>query len=689
MNDSDQVSVTEAPLMGKLTPRLLRTLSSESNLQTISLGSSGENDSLATISLAEIGGIPHSGAAAPLDPNLLIGLSPETLSVMSAPFQFLPSTSSQNELSIGNGDLPSSSVGDLETLAITRSSTDRDTITTCVTNTHPVTSCLSSFSSDSICLGKDVKNSVSSAIQLETDGMCSDPNVVTIMNNAIVRNSQVVSAMHCEQSTEETHDEVNDQQALGADSNRPLNLFENSDLESGCHTLNASSVEGPQGEDETDGPVQVQAFLSDAPGTSHDSMNSVVTIARPSGKKVCTSSSLMNLSNPVEGVPECTSQITSAETHTTDSPEGQSSILSSSENNVQYVSITVPNVEINSSGQLVISHVSLLQAPQSSNFLPLVTQSVEAPIISQTVVPDSTSEGLTPKSTKRKGGWPKGKKRKVNAVEAAQVPKAPTTSYMMFFRENRERIEKENETLAFKDLLKVIGNKWATLTEEERKVYTDKAAKQKKRYLSEVKSHAQTEAYQTLIRKEAIRRLNNSEGDFPGSEGLFLMGDFSLMEEDPLNPNELYCKVCDQYFSTIHNKKEHLSGRQHVKTVGEKLYSYSQQQQQQPTDPIPQPDSLEGFEEMVKKDLTSLDGIRAEIMELHAHRELEVKNLRREATDNVMKNVQLTRELKDLQDTYNKLEGDIKNLKAIESSLHTKLNGLRLLMTLFGVMNFS
>lgn len=42
--------------------------------------------------------------------------------------------------------------------------------------------------------------------------------------------------------------------------------------------------------------------------------------------------------------------------------------------------------------------------------------------------------------------------------------------YMIYFRENRERIEKEHQSLSFKDLLKVIGNSWAALTDDERKV---------------------------------------------------------------------------------------------------------------------------------------------------------------------------------------------------------------------------
>lgn len=30
---------------------------------------------------------------------------------------------------------------------------------------------------------------------------------------------------------------------------------------------------------------------------------------------------------------------------------------------------------------------------------------------------------------------------------------------------------------------------------------------------------------------------------------------------------ELYCRTCDQWFHNLHNKREHLQGRQHVQAV--------------------------------------------------------------------------------------------------------------------------
>jgi hypothetical protein len=34
--------------------------------------------------------------------------------------------------------------------------------------------------------------------------------------------------------------------------------------------------------------------------------------------------------------------------------------------------------------------------------------------------------------------------------------------------------------------------------------------------------------------------------------------------EDDEDNEELYCRRCDQWFSSLHNKKEHLFGRTHM-----------------------------------------------------------------------------------------------------------------------------
>ncbi|PIK49248.1 hypothetical protein BSL78_13872 [Apostichopus japonicus] len=289
MNDSDQgesMTVQEAPLMGKLTPRLLRTLSSESNLQTLSLGTSSDNDSLATISLAEIGGIPQSGSTTSLDPNLLIGLSPETLNMMTNSFPFLPTTSGTNDLSIGasGGDLPNCSVNDLESL--TRHSSDRIAIRTRVSNSlpaQPVMSCLNTIQSGRTSTSKNEKPSLGPAIPLEVDGVCSDSNVVTIINSAIVRNPQGVSGINCARANSDTVT-ISHGQEIQPKSNQTLNLFDNA-LETRTDTLHSNSQDSSHVSEGTHEPVTVEAFLNESrPGPSQESMS--LTLSRPTSLSI-------------------------------------------------------------------------------------------------------------------------------------------------------------------------------------------------------------------------------------------------------------------------------------------------------------------------------------------------------------------------------------------------------------------
>lgn len=48
----------------------------------------------------------------------------------------------------------------------------------------------------------------------------------------------------------------------------------------------------------------------------------------------------------------------------------------------------------------------------------------------------------------------------------------------------------------------------------------------------------------------------------------------ALQEDDS---NELYCRVCNQFFSSLHNKKEHLFGKQHLLMLTEEFEREAEQ----------------------------------------------------------------------------------------------------------------
>lgn len=160
---------------------------------------------------------------------------------------------------------------------------------------------------------------------------------------------------------------------------------------------------------------------------------------------------------------------------------------------------------------------------------------------------------------KRRGGWPKGRKRKPELLNLP--PKAPKTSYNIFLKERRKLYK---DKLAFHEITRVVGNQWSNLTLEEKKPYLERAEEDKNRYREELLIYRRSDAYKLyLARKRKKRGLDNlmSESDMDGTD--------DIDDEDDM----LYCDSCDQWFYNLHNKREHLQSRQHKITENKHLAS--------------------------------------------------------------------------------------------------------------------
>lgn len=161
---------------------------------------------------------------------------------------------------------------------------------------------------------------------------------------------------------------------------------------------------------------------------------------------------------------------------------------------------------------------------------------------------------------KRRGGWPKGRKRKPELLNLP--PKAPKTSYNIFLKERRKLYK---DKLAFHEITRVVGNQWSNLTLEEKQPYIERAEEDKKRYREELMVYRRSDAYKLhLARKRKKRGLDNlmSESDMDGTDDV-----------DDEDDNMLYCDSCDQWFYNLHNKREHLQSRQHQISMNKHLAS--------------------------------------------------------------------------------------------------------------------
>ncbi|GFG28206.1 hypothetical protein Cfor_07849 [Coptotermes formosanus] len=155
---------------------------------------------------------------------------------------------------------------------------------------------------------------------------------------------------------------------------------------------------------------------------------------------------------------------------------------------------------------------------------------------------------------KKRGGWPKGRKRKPELSEM-RPPKAPATGYVLYLNEKR----KQYKDLPFPEVTKLLGGEWSRLSLEEKRVYLERAEVEKKRYREELKAYRQSDAYQSYLNKKRTKSLQGN-----GTEESDMDATDEIEDEDN---EELYCRTCDQWFSSLHNKREHLYGRQHLQSI--------------------------------------------------------------------------------------------------------------------------
>uniref|UniRef100_A0A4W2ESH8 HMG box domain-containing protein n=1 Tax=Bos indicus x Bos taurus TaxID=30522 RepID=A0A4W2ESH8_BOBOX len=165
---------------------------------------------------------------------------------------------------------------------------------------------------------------------------------------------------------------------------------------------------------------------------------------------------------------------------------------------------------------------------------------------------------------KRKGGWPKGKKRKPPRDLA--VPRAPTTGYTIFLNEQRSQLRAQHPSLPFPEITKMLAAQWAHLPQEKKQRYVCEADEDKQRYIRELQAYQNSEAYLAFLRRRAALKVQARCGT--GAPGYEFEGkglDFSAVDAD--ENDDLYCRTCRQFFSSLHNKREHLLGKQHLQNL--------------------------------------------------------------------------------------------------------------------------
>ncbi|XP_061177869.1 uncharacterized protein LOC133186652 [Saccostrea echinata] len=300
-----------------------------------------------------------------------------------------------------------------------------------------------------------------------------------------------------------------------------------------------------------------------------------------------------------------------------------------------------------------------------------------------------------PPEQKKRGGWPKGKRRK--NVPNVNAPKAPLTGYVMYAIERRQEIKESNPELSFPEVTKILGNEWSTLESEKKQKYLLAAQEDKKRYMEQLKDFQQSDAYQNAIKKKKGK-------GFPSGQEVDETFQYTMDEEES-SMNELYCRVCDQYFSSFHNKKEHMFGRQHLQNITGEIQKDMQLQAEQESRDLAESSLVSSH--LGNENSQSGDGIidsHPDIIERtspvdvqgfingflqeNLDREFEIKQIRRHLKLTQEENNFLIKQINELKHYQTKLEEELTHYKAINASLNSQIDNLKMVNTLFGVINF-
>ncbi|KAJ8938157.1 hypothetical protein NQ318_011922 [Aromia moschata] len=294
------------------------------------------------------------------------------------------------------------------------------------------------------------------------------------------------------------------------------------------------------------------------------------------------------------------------------------------------------------------------------------------------------------KPKKGRGGWPKGRKRKPELLNLP--PKAPATGYNLYLNEQR-KLFKES-TLAFHEITKIIGNKWSSLTLEEKKPYLEKAEEDKKRYREELKQYRQSDAYRAYLSKKRKKRLQNnvlSESDMDATD------DFD--EEDN---EELYCRTCDQWFHNLHNKREHLQGKQHLQSVAGDItrelgsdiegvgntstFSFSTSLDESSLDGMP---NLKNAADKNDISVSSVYDAMANLTAIVSKRENEIKILKNRQQEAISQQQALCSQLLQLNERHKKLQKDLLQLKENEKNMENHVFHLWQVPSWFIITDFN
>jgi hypothetical protein len=106
----------------------------------------------------------------------------------------------------------------------------------------------------------------------------------------------------------------------------------------------------------------------------------------------------------------------------------------------------------------------------------------------------------------------KERKPREKKLKDENAPKRPTTGYMLYCQDVRAGIKEQNPGKKMTEISKILGATWKELSDEDKKPYTKKASKDKKRFDKEMKVYIRPKDEDLLEQKVNQKKSRKSSG---------------------------------------------------------------------------------------------------------------------------------------------------------------------------------
>lgn len=281
------------------------------------------------------------------------------------------------------------------------------------------------------------------------------------------------------------------------------------------------------------------------------------------------------------------------------------------------------------------------------------------------------------KPLKKKGGWPKGKRRKEVPALEVTPPKPPPTGYLLYAITRRSEIKLEHPELIFPEVTKMLGYEWTNLDPVKKQKYLDEAEDLHKQYQEKLKAFNESEAYKNMIQKR--KKLN---------ENGVVDNESSTKDQIEADTNNLHCDICDMYFTSSHNKREHLFGRLHLQNVSREISRQEQSKQ------------LEAEEQQRLGDLDceqadeplDIQGFINSFRAQNHERQHELTRLKQTVKLAREENNSLYKQITELKNYENRLNAELESSKQIGQNIINHVETLKIITSsfsaIFGLLNY-